>query len=67
MIFTGDTLFKGSIGRTDLVGGNYDLEISSIRSKIFSLPDDTIIYPGHGDSTNVLIEKLQNPFLNNSN
>ena len=67
MIFTGDTLFKGSIGRTDLSGGNYDLEISSIRSKIFSFPDDTIIYPGHGDSTNILIEKSQNPFLNNSN
>ena len=65
MIFTGDTLFKGSIGRTDLGGGNFDVEISSIKDKIFSLPEDTVIYPGHGSSSKIFLEKSQNPFLKN--
>jgi len=65
MIFTGDTLFKGSVGRTDLGGGDFDLEISSIKDKIFSLPEDTLIYPGHGSSTKISAEKSYNPFLKN--
>lgn len=63
IIIVGDTLFKGSIGRTDLWGGNYDMLVAAIRDKIFSLPEETIVYPGHGPSTTVAAEKLHNPFL----
>lgn len=62
-IFAGDTLFQGSIGRTDLWGGSYDQLIGSIREKLWPLPDDTIIYPGHGPSTTLGEEKQNNPFL----
>lgn len=62
-IFTGDVLFKGSIGRTDLPGGNYDELISSIKNKILILPDDCTVYPGHGASTTISFEKMNNPFL----
>jgi Zn-dependent hydrolases, including glyoxylases len=63
IIIVGDTLFRGSIGRTDLWGGNHDMLIAAIRDKIFHLPDETIVYPGHGASTTVIAEKLHNPFL----
>ncbi|MDR2234232.1 MAG: MBL fold metallo-hydrolase [Tannerella sp.] len=63
IIVVGDTLFKGSIGRTDLWGGNYDMLVAAIRDKIFSLPEETIVYPGHGPFTTVASEKLHNPFL----
>lgn len=59
----GDVLFNGSIGRTDLPGGNYDTLINSIRQQMFLLPDETIIYPGHGSSTTIAHEKMYNPFL----
>lgn len=60
---SGDALFNESIGRTDLYKGNFDLLIKSIREKLYSLPDDTIIYPGHGPDTTVLHEKKNNPFV----
>jgi hydroxyacylglutathione hydrolase len=59
----GDTLFKGSIGRTDLPGGNPTLLLAKIKSELFSLPDDTVIYPGHGPETTVGFEKIYNPFV----
>jgi len=63
---TGDVLFNDSIGRTDLWGGNYDTLISCITEKLLTLPDDTIIYPGHGDSSTIGREKTFNPFLNHT-
>jgi hydroxyacylglutathione hydrolase len=60
----GDTLFEGSIGRTDLVGGDSKLLLSSIHNKLLILDEETIIYPGHGGPTRIDIEMEQNPFLN---
>jgi len=62
-VFVGDLLFAGSIGRTDLQGGDYDTLIRSVRERIFTLPDDTVVYPGHGPSTTVGTEKRTNPFF----
>ena len=62
-LISGDTIFSGSIGRTDLPGGNYGMLINSIRSSILALPEETVIYPGHGSSTNVAFERVTNPFL----
>ncbi|HVS93164.1 MAG TPA: MBL fold metallo-hydrolase [Mucilaginibacter sp.] len=59
----GDVLFKGSIGRTDLPGGNFDQLIQNIEQKLFTLPDDCVIYPGHGPETNIGFEKKNNPFF----
>lgn len=56
-LFSGDTIFKDGIGRTDLYDGDYDVEINSIINRILTLPDDTIIYPGHGSATTVRAEK----------
>lgn len=62
MLFSGDTLFRGSLGRTDL-GGNILQEVSSIRRKILTLPADTVILPGHGPQTDVAWELENNPYM----
>ncbi|AQQ55043.1 MBL fold metallo-hydrolase [Planococcus lenghuensis] len=59
----GDTLFRGSIGRTDLVGGNHEELITSIRNSLLTLPEGTRIYPGHGPATTPAAEQRTNPFL----
>ena len=62
-VFAGDCLFSGSIGRTDLPGGNYEQLINSINDKILTLGDDFTVYTGHGEETNIGREKATNPFL----
>ncbi len=62
-LFCGDTLFYGSVGRTDLPGGSYDQLIESIRTKILTLPDEIVCLPGHGPKTTVGAERNNNPFL----
>lgn len=62
-IISGDVLFYRSIGRTDLPGGNHETLINNIKNKIFVLPDETIIYSGHGENTNIGDEKRLNPFF----
>jgi glyoxylase-like metal-dependent hydrolase (beta-lactamase superfamily II) len=66
MVFVGDTLFAGSIGRTDLPGGDYETLIRNVKEKIFPLGDDVVIYPGHGPKTTVGREKRFNPFFASS-
>jgi glyoxylase-like metal-dependent hydrolase (beta-lactamase superfamily II) len=62
-LIVGDTLFAGSIGRTDLPGGDYDTLINAIRTVLFAFPDETIAYPGHGEPTTIGRERRTNPFL----
>jgi glyoxylase-like metal-dependent hydrolase (beta-lactamase superfamily II) len=62
-VIGGDVLFQRSIGRTDLPGGNFETLISSIRNELFVLPDETIVYSGHGEKTNIGDEKRENPYL----
>ncbi len=63
MLFAGDTLFAGSIGRTDLPGGSYNKIMASLHGPVLSLPDDTIVVPGHGPLTTIGDERETNPFL----
>jgi len=62
-IFSGDTLFQGSIGRTDLWGGDYKQILRSIRNTLLPFPDQTLVYPGHGQPTTIGEERESNPFL----
>ena len=62
LLFSGDTLFRESIGRTDLPGGSYEDELDSIKNKLFCLPDDTEVLTGHGPSTTIGWEKQNNPY-----
>ena len=63
VVFCGDLIFQGSIGRTDLPGGNYETLIESIRTQILPLPDDTRLLSGHGPETTAGVERVYNPFL----
>ncbi|GHO44599.1 MBL fold metallo-hydrolase [Ktedonospora formicarum] len=62
-VFSGDTLFYRSIGRTDLEGGSYEQLVQSIRSKLYTLADDLFVFPGHGEPTTIEEEKHENPFV----
>ena len=62
-LIAGDTLFRGSIGRTDLPGGDSRLITASIRSRLYTLPEETIVFPGHGEPTSIEQEKRSNPFV----
>lgn len=62
-LFAGDTLFAGSIGRTDLWGGSLEQILHSLHTRVLALPDDTVVYPGHGPSTSIGQERESNPFL----
>ncbi len=63
VVFTGDALFAGSIGRTDLPGGNHEQLMFSIRNRLFALPPDTVVYPGHGPATTIGEEIRNNPYF----
>ncbi len=63
IVITGDALFAGSIGRSDLPGGNFDILTDSIRTKLFTLPPATVVYPGHGDRTTIENEIRTNPYF----
>ena len=62
-VIGGDVLFAGSIGRTDIPGGDYETLLQSIQNKLLTLPDDTIVYSGHGPATTIGVERKMNPFL----
>lgn len=62
-VFGGDVLFRGSIGRTDFPGGSFDQLLDGIRRKLFALPEDAVVYPGHGPVTTIGHERQTNPFL----
>lgn len=62
-LLAGDTLFAGSVGRTDLWGGDFATLVRSIRTRLWPLPDDTVVYPGHGPETTIGDEKQYNPFV----
>ena len=63
ILISGDVLFKEGVGRTDLWGGDYDTLINSINNKLFTLPDDVLVHPGHGEETTIGYEKMYNPFF----
>ena len=62
-VLSGDALFQMSIGRTDLPGGNPHQLVESIRTRLLTLPKETVVYPGHGPETEIGIEQIENPFL----
>ena len=63
VLFSGDTLFHASVGRTDLPGGDWDVLTETIKTKLYVLPDDTVVLPGHMDETTIGWEKRYNPFV----
>ena len=63
VLFCGDALFAGGIGRTDFPGGSYDTLVSAVRRRLLTLPPETVVYPGHGDITTIGREAESNPFL----
>ena len=63
LLIGGDVLFREGIGRTDLPGGDHETLLNSIRQKLFTLPDEVVVYPGHGPTTTIGYEKVNNPFL----
>ena len=67
LAFCGDAIFAGSVGRTDLPGGNWPTLLKSIREKIYTLPHDTVLYPGHGEPTTVGDEYVANPYARPEN
>ncbi len=64
VLFSGDTLFRSSVGRTDFPGGDGRKIVESIKTKLLTLPDETVVYPGHEENTSIALEKKLNPFLN---
>ena len=62
-MFSGDLLFQGSIGRTDLPGGDHPTMLHSLRTRVLTLSDDIVVLPGHGDQTSIGRERVTNPFL----
>jgi glyoxylase-like metal-dependent hydrolase (beta-lactamase superfamily II) len=62
-LISGDTLFQGSIGRTDLWGGSFPDIVTSIREKLLVLPENSVVYPGHGETTTIGFERANNPFV----
>lgn len=63
LVLSGDTLFRGSVGRTDLPGGNTEEELESIRTKLYTLDRETVVHPGHGPETTIAQERAENPFV----
>ena len=63
VLFSGDTLFAGCVGRTDLAGGSMSQIVRSIQEKLMTLPDETVVYPGHGQATTIKTERNENPYL----
>jgi len=63
LVFSGDTLFAGGVGRTDFPGGSFQQLLESIRQRLFALDDDTVVYPGHGEPTTIGEERRTNPFV----
>lgn len=63
LVFCGDVLFQGSVGRTDFPGGSQSVLVRSIRTRLLTLPDSTVVYPGHGPATTIGHERLTNPYL----
>ncbi|MDU2293319.1 MAG: MBL fold metallo-hydrolase [Peptococcus niger] len=61
--FTGDTVFKGTVGRTDLDGGSFEDLVNSVQKRMAALPDETVLYPGHGPKTNLTFERRHNPYF----
>lgn len=66
IVFSGDVVFAGSIGRTDLPGGDHDAMLRSLRTKVCTLPDSVVVLPGHGPQTTIAVERASNPYLNDA-